>query len=217
MKEIKMAALNLEPGAAETVAQTSLPTPLPLQPTENVQNERHSSDTRKKNRKYRYKKHGYHKTERENARRVEARNFLSGITLDSHYRTPTETQEQSPSLLHTPSSHSGLVEECKIEIIPADEMANLYDLYNHSPVKLPPSRSQELGFDYSMHHPLVNHPVNRSTSLYEATTPSSELKKLSHLAQAKSFSNDVGGGDIRYFGRHHRFPVDSRYVLKLSL
>lgn len=196
--------------ATETVEQA--PLPLLLHGTE-----RPFSDNKKKNRKYRYRKQGYHRMERENARRVEARNFLSGITLDSHYRTPVETQEQDISLFHVPSKHGGSTEESKVEV-PDDEMARLYDLYAHnSPVKLPPSRSQDLGFDYSSHS---HHIVNRSSSLYEptVTTPSSERKKLSlqHLPHTKSLGSSIEAGDIRYFGELQEFPVDSRYVSNIT-
>ena len=54
---------------------------------------------RKKRKKSRYLKQGYHKSERDDYRRVTARAFLSGITRDSHLRAaqpaPT-TQTQTP-------------------------------------------------------------------------------------------------------------------------
>lgn len=197
--------------ATETVEQT--PLSLPLHGSASA--ERSSSDSKKKNRKYRYRKQGYHKMERENARRVEARNFLSGITLDSQYKAPIETQEEDTCMFHVPSKHGGSsMEESKVEL--PDEMDRLYDLYAHnSPVKLPPSMSLDLGFDYSSHS---YHMVNRSTSLYESatSTPSCERKKLSlqYLPHTKSLGEV---GDIHYFGRpqefgYQEFPVDSRYV-----
>ena len=207
----------------QTVELSPLPCPDQPQASEPAQRERNSSDGRKKNRKYRYKRQGYHKVERENARIVEARNFLSGITLDSHYRAPVEATEQDSSLHHTPSKHSGPgAQESKMELaLPTDELANLYELYTqsqrrqHSPVKLPPTRSQDMGLEYS-----TQYPVNRSTSLFDAaTTPGSEQRKplLQYLGQTKSLGSSIEPGGIRYFGRDQKFPVDSRYAFEQSL
>lgn len=217
-----MATSRIHP-TVETEKLASLPNLLQVneEAGEPIQRERNCSEGRRRNRKYRYKKQGYHKVERENARRVEARNFLSGITLDSHYRAPVETSEQSSSLTHTPSKLSGRGpspgEESKVELT---ELANLYELYTqsrrhqHSPIKLLPTRSQDVGLDYS-----TQYSVNRSASLFEAGTPGSEQKKplLQYLGQTKSLGSSIDSGGIRYFGRDQKFPVDSRYVSQLSL
>ena len=50
---------------------------------------------RKKKKKNRYLKQGYHRSERDDSRRVAARAFLSGITRDSHLRAQ---QSQVPTL-----------------------------------------------------------------------------------------------------------------------
>lgn len=197
-------------------------TPRPAEQTRSVllqvaENEQASSDTRRRNRKYRYRKQGYHKTERDNARRTEARNFLSGITLDSHYRVSVETQEQTPPLFHESSKHSGLTTEdvllSNVELPQADEMPSLYELYsNHSPVKVPTSRSQtqDIGFDYVIH---THHLVNRSASLHESvSSPTPEPRKMHHIAHTKSLGSSIECGDIRYFGRGREFPIDSRYI-----
>lgn len=199
------------------------PGAVPLQLVQVTENEQgNSSDTKRKNRKYRYKKLGYHKTERESARRIEARNFLSGITLDSHYRTPVEVEEQEPLLLHDASIHGGSTIEdavlSKTELPQADAMAVLYELYNrHSPVKVPQSKSHDIGFEYLMH---AHHLVNRSSSLVESvSTPTPEHKKFPHIAHTKSLGSSVGMGSsletggIRYLNRVKEFPVDSRYGL----
>ena len=61
---------------------------LPQQPQD-------SAHLRKKKKKNRYLKQGYHKSERDDSRRVAARAFLSGITRDSHLRAQ---QSQAPTL-----------------------------------------------------------------------------------------------------------------------
>lgn len=196
-----------------------------LSGSEAVQYERTSSDTKRKNRKYRYRKQGYHKTERENARRVEARNFLSGITLDSHYRTPVEAQEQDPALLPVSSKHSAstaaedAMTELSQSISQGDEMASLYELYSHhSPVKLAPSRSQEHTLEHTFDH-LPHNLINRSTSLHDAvTTPSYEHRKTSlhHVGHTKSLGSSLECGGVHYLGRLRDFPVDSRYKSNYS-
>ena len=54
-----------------------------------------SSQSRKRRKKNRFFKQGYHKAERHDARRVAARAFLSGITRDSHLqrREPVASEE----------------------------------------------------------------------------------------------------------------------------
>lgn len=61
---------------------------------------------RKKRKKSRYLKQGYHKSERDDCRRVAARAFLSGITRDSHLRVqqqqaPTSEEGENPSTVVT--------------------------------------------------------------------------------------------------------------------
>ena len=61
---------------------------------------------RKKKKKNRYLKQGYHRSERDDSRRVAARAFLSGITRDSHLRVqrtqaPTLEEEEKTSSITT--------------------------------------------------------------------------------------------------------------------
>ena len=186
-----------------------------------------SSETRRKNRKQRYRKHGYHKTERENSRRVEARNFLSGITLDSHCRLPAETQEQD-IVLQVTSQQSGLASSVEDGLMSTSDLlseklphsenlhdmaSDLFELYSshHSPVKVALSKSQEQGFDYSL-TPIIS----RSASLFEAaSTPTYEQRRagLHHIAYSKSLGCSVDTGDVHYCGHFTKFPVmNSRYV-----
>ena len=62
-----------------------------------------SVQLRKKRKKSRYVKQGYHKSERDDYRRVAARAFLSGITRDSHLCDRPSYRSQAP-----PSEKSGL-------------------------------------------------------------------------------------------------------------
>lgn len=49
---------------------------------------------RKRRKKSRFIKQGYHKSERDDSRRVAARSFLSGITRDSHLQNPGQVPAQ---------------------------------------------------------------------------------------------------------------------------
>ena len=61
---------------------------------------RHSSSyQRKKRKKGRYIKQGYHKSERDDTRRVVARSFLSGITRDGHFQSRGLAQAQEKAAL----------------------------------------------------------------------------------------------------------------------
>lgn len=179
------------------------------------------SESRRRHRKHRYIKQGYHKTERENSRRVEARKFLSGITLDSHLRTPLELaqQNQDPAIQHqygrvTPGVEEGLMPSTAEKL---HEMAdNLLELYSrHSPVKMASSRSSE--------HAAAGSPLlNRSASLFDSgfgATPTYEQKRLGlqQIAQSKSTGCSVdgasvggGGGGVHYCKRPMRPNPDSR-------
>ena len=53
-----------------------------------------SSHLRKRRKKSRYIKQGYHKSERDDSRRVTARSFLSGITRDSHLQNGGQVTAQ---------------------------------------------------------------------------------------------------------------------------
>ena len=64
-----------------------------------------SVQLRKKKKKSRYLKQGYHKSERDDYRRVAARAFLSGITRDSHLRE--QQQHTQLDLRQAPSGEDG--------------------------------------------------------------------------------------------------------------
>lgn len=92
-------ALYLEPRHVETAQMA----------TEEAQGsmlvvEAPTTSTGRRRRKNRFIKQGYHKSEREDARRVAARAFLSGIVLDSHLRQQNqdnlESINQSESISH---------------------------------------------------------------------------------------------------------------------
>lgn len=223
---IKMAAL----GSGETMGKATL-----LHSTE-ISDERQrperyqsSSETRRKNRKHRYRKQGYHKTERENSRRVEARNFLSGITLDSHCRLPAETQEQDTVILQMASQQSGVTSSVEDGLMSSSDLllsekllhsenlhdmaSDLFELYSshHSPVKMALSKSQDQGFDSSQ-TPVIN----RSASLFEAaSTPTYDQRRagLHHIAYSKSLGSSVDTGEVHYCGQFTKFPVmNNRYL-----
>lgn len=176
-------------------------------------------DTKRRHRKHRYRKHGYHKTERENARRVEARNFLSGITLDSHLRSPNELPDQDSTLLlplnrRLSGGTEGVV--FNSDLPPTEELhemaANLFEFYTRSsPVKLDASRSQEYGFDA-----VLSTPLNRSASVFEATpTPSHEQRRMGVGLHSKPMVSSMDGGEIRYFTNFKGVPLtDNRYIHK---
>ena len=66
--------------------------PSPPQP----QAQDNTTHLRKKRKKSRYLKQGYHKSERDDHRRVTARAFLSGITRDSHLLAGQPSRGQAP-------------------------------------------------------------------------------------------------------------------------
>ena len=181
-------------------------------------------DTRRKHRKYRYRGQGYHKNERESARRVEAKRFLSGITLDSHLRPPSEALDKETALKQHGSASSIVEELVKSNPdLPNSEKlhemaASLYDFYSHhSPVKMALSRSHEL-FDGSPYNPST--PVSRSVSVVESTPGaivSYEQRKASlhHMPHSKSLGFPTEGGPIHCYGNFKKFPLvplDNKYV-----
>ena len=74
---------------------------------------------RKKRKKSRYLKHGYHKSERDDYRRVAARAFLSGITRDSHLRVQqSRGQAPAPEEDENASSFITTAPSRKLSIVP---------------------------------------------------------------------------------------------------
>lgn len=182
------------------------------------------SDNKRRHRKHRYRKQGYHKTERENARRVEARSFLSGITLDSHLQSPFEAQQdQDPAIFQTASGTTQLVEEglmgSSSDPVPEHQLheMDLFEFYSHhSPLKLALFRSQEHGFELSQHNTASSaSSVSRSASVYESTlTPTYEQRRagLQHVRQTKSLGGPLGSGEVHYCASFNKGPlyVDNR-------
>ena len=122
---------------------------------------------RRKRKKGRFIKQGYHRSERDDARRVLARAFLLGITLDSHLQQragtisagETGAVPRSPGPLSVSSgrSRSVMAEDTSLQTgPPASELSRkLQDiqldmLSQHYPLKLTPSRSLEQQFDSPM-------------------------------------------------------------------
>ncbi len=171
-------------------------------------------DTRRKHRKYRYRGQGYHKNERESSWRVEARRFLSGITLDGHLRPPVELQDKDTTLkqhISTISLEEGVKSNSDLQNSEKlhEMAANLLKFYSHhSPVKMALSRSHELGFDSSPFKPST--PVGRSVSVVEPTfTPVGHEQKRSsfqHVPHSKSMGSSVEGDVIHYYATFKKFP-----------
>ena len=158
-----------------------------------------ASSTRHRQKKYRYKRQGHHKYDKDNARRMEARAFLSGITLDTLKSRSTAAGQledvdvtifyaSSPNAVRKKPNSSAQVMEvglvsCGLQ--PGEQRlhemaAEMYDLHNHYSLKLTPSRSHEHDFE----HNLPNCPslLLRSSSMFDSSvvyTPSYEQRKIS--------------------------------------
>ena len=181
----------------------------------------HSSTPRRKHKKCRYIKHGFQKSERENAKRNEARAFLSGITLDSNLRTPLEVYDMDSnsnvtstvisastrlsSSIQAPEDSSSLQYFEKLH----EMAANLFEVDpRQSPVKLTPSIEPQS-------NPIA---VTRSAYCIEAvSTPNYDPRR--HTVQPISHSKSVGytgdSGEIHYFGNFRKWVSNNnaRYFI----
>lgn len=178
-----------------------------------------SSSSKRKQKKYRYKRQGHNKYDRDDARRVEARTFLSSITLDTYKgRSPasgeledvevTILSSASPSALRRkPNVPAQVMEEGRLsggiqlgEQRLHEMAADMFNLRKHSPLKMTSSRSHEHDFEHIP--PNLSSPLVRSMSLFDPNVsymPSLEQKKISlqqmgHSRSMGSTGNAVGGG-----------------------
>lgn len=116
---------------------------------------------RKKRKKSRYLKQGYHKSERDDCRRVAARAFLSGITRDSHLQVQqnlvqapaSEEDENATSFVTIPSSrkHSIIPLENVDSNVPSPPSTPVLDAHYSPTFK----RNAEVYFEPSQHHMLT--------------------------------------------------------------
>ena len=177
--------------------------PIDIQSDSQSEETQNGSKSKRRQKKYRYRKQGYHKSERENARRVEARAFLSGITLDERLRPLDPTDINLTALVHvTPnqnlSSPMLTMEETHTStdlqrIEKLHEMVNFFDLQHQSPLKLTPSRSHDHGFDALA--------MVRSTSLFEtAATPlTHETRRLGPVLSRSINNPEEHVGEVSYY------------------
>ncbi len=176
--------------------------------------------SKRRHKKHRYRKHGYHKSERDNSRRVEARAFLSSITLDSRFSPALDLD----SIAHTPSGSP----KARLRGFPASEervtshQSQLHEIaahllglsHAHSPMKLTPSRSHDHDLNSSSYSNNMPFMVTRSTSLFESSSASTpghdQLSKRVSLTYSKSMG---GSGDASEEVHHCNNKYGSRIVL----
>lgn len=170
---------------------------------------------KRRHKKYRYRRQGYHKSEKENARRMEAKAFLSGITLDSRLQPSPDIQDTSRDAVSSPNPASGNMGHSLAEELSCLDVPNLQEmaanLFEQSPSKLTPSRSYDMGFENSPYNNSSFVSMGRSVSLLEsASTPGYEQKKLGALGHSKSFgyTSDVLGGEVHYCKNFRKTPLE---------
>ena len=180
---------------------------------ESVDTQQNTVSAGRRQRKYRYKRSGHHRHEKDNARRKEARTFLSGITLDT-FKTRTTTAAEfgelevtiltgtSPSTVLKKSNASMQVMEDVLvtsRFQPVEQRlheiaADLFDLPKHLPLKQSSFRSQEHNLEHTL--PNYSSPIVRSSSLFDSSvthTPNYEQHKRI-LQQMGHSSLGLGGG-----------------------
>ena len=140
--------------------------------------------SRRKRKKGRFIKQGYHKSERDDARRVVARAFLSGITLDSHLQSvggdissDVNLGPYSPRPTSVASMHSRVVtEDLAVQGSASIELGlKLYEIQldfaqQTQHVKLTPSKSTDKSFEALT--PAPAGVLNQSAASFES--PASE-------------------------------------------
>lgn len=143
--------------------------------TESIQND---LPPRRRRRKGRFIKQGYHRSEREDARRVAARAFLSGITLDSHLQQFHRSRENSPTPVAGEQGNKLTEDSClpdgpsAASLRPITPPRRLHELLldtsslHYSPYKIYPSKSH----DNSLNSPVSAKPfdIGHSASYIES-------------------------------------------------
>ena len=157
--------------------------------------------TRRRRKKARFIKQGYHKSERDDARRVAARTFLSGITLDRHLRQGAGILENyipsySPGPHSVASRHSKIssddtsiqlgLSSTNVIIRPTTPPSRrLHEILQDSPFKVVPSKS----LDQQAYSPVHPYLVNRSMSCIESPVSEntfwSDRRQLLQLAHSR--------------------------------
>ncbi len=179
-----------------------------------------STSSKRKQKKYRYKRQPQQRCNRDEVRRIEAKSFLSSITLDSRSRSPNTSYILDKDKQEEPTSPNVLRRMQDSSILEQEEgMANLHanrefqrlhemaaDMFSlQTPQKSSYPRSHDHDFEHAS--PLaynVSTPMARALSLVDssATALSSHTSVPDHLSRKNVLvhSNSLGGTPLASMG-----------------
>ena len=157
-----------------------------------------SVQLRKKRKKSRYLKQGYHRSERDDYRRVAARAFLLGITRDSHLREP-----QPDDRGEAPAAEEGINASPLVQIVSPVRKGSIDStvdaLYGPSPPLTPVSEAHysptlkrlaaDMSFD-SCQQQLLSHQLGTSRSLDQVLGESQTHHQLTAGIRTSHSSTD---------------------------